>query len=39
MAPRNKYWTRDEHIMAFNLYCQIPFGQIHMRNPRMICSG
>lgn len=29
-------WTRDEHILAFNLYCQIPFGTIHMRNPRII---
>lgn len=31
MARRNKDWTRDEHIIAFNLYCQIPFGQIHKR--------
>lgn len=22
--------------MAFNLYCKIPFGQIHMHNPRVI---
>jgi putative restriction endonuclease len=22
-------WTREEHILAFNLYCQIPFGTIH----------
>jgi putative restriction endonuclease len=29
-------WTREEHILAFNLYCQIPFGTIHMRNPRII---
>jgi putative restriction endonuclease len=29
-------WTREEHVIAFNLYCQIPFGQIHMRNPRII---
>jgi putative restriction endonuclease len=29
-------WTRDEHILAFNLYCQIPFGTIHMGNPRVI---
>ena len=33
---RNKNWTREEHILAFNLYCQIPFGSIHMRNPRII---
>lgn len=29
-------WTRSELILAFNLYCQIPFGTIHMRNPRII---
>jgi len=29
-------WTRDEHIIAFNLYCQIPFGTIHIRNPKVI---
>ncbi len=31
----NKDWTRDEHILAFNLYCKIPFGSIHVRNPRI----
>jgi putative restriction endonuclease len=29
-------WTREEHIIAFNLYCQIPFGTIHIRNPKVI---
>ena len=29
-------WNREEHILAFNLYCKIPFGTIHMRNPRII---
>jgi putative restriction endonuclease len=29
-------WTREEHILAFNLYCKIPFGTIHMRNARII---
>ncbi len=28
-------WTREEHILAFNLYCQIPFGTIHIRNPKV----
>lgn len=36
MAPHNKDWTREEHILAFNLYCKIPFGSIHMHNPRVI---
>lgn len=33
--PSNK-WTREELILAFNLYCKIPFGTIHNRNPRII---
>jgi len=24
-------WTREENILAFNLYCQIPFGTIVVR--------
>lgn len=29
-------WNREEHILAFHLYNQIPFGTIHMRNPKII---
>jgi len=29
-------WTRDELILAFNLYCKIPFGKMHNRNPIVI---
>lgn len=29
-------WTREELIVAFNLYCKIPFGRIHIRNPQII---
>jgi putative restriction endonuclease len=29
-------WTREELIVAFNLYCKIPFGKIHNRNPLII---
>jgi putative restriction endonuclease len=36
MAAQQTDWTREEHILAFNLYCKIPFGQIHMHNPRVI---
>jgi putative restriction endonuclease len=32
----NRNWSREEHILAFNLYCKIPFGTIHMRNPRIV---
>ena len=34
MARRE--WTREELIVAFNLYCKIPFGKIHIRNPLVI---
>jgi putative restriction endonuclease len=33
--PSNN-WTREELIIAFNLYCKIPFGKIHIRNPQII---
>jgi putative restriction endonuclease len=29
-------WTREELIVAFNLYCRIPFGKIHIHNPLVI---
>jgi putative restriction endonuclease len=29
-------WTRDELILAVNLYCKTPFGKIHVRNPNII---
>jgi putative restriction endonuclease len=29
-------WSREEHIIAFNLYNRIEFGTIHMRNPEVI---
>lgn len=34
MPRRN--WSRDELILAFNLYCKIPFGRIHFRNPLIV---
>jgi len=34
MSTKNN-WTREEHIIAFSLYCQIPFGTIHIRNPKI----
>ena len=33
---RHRDWTREELIVAFNLYCKIPFGRIHIRNPLVI---
>jgi putative restriction endonuclease len=29
-------WTREEHIIAFELYNRIQFGTIHMQNPAVI---
>lgn len=29
-------WNREELIVAFNLYCKIPFGKITSRNPEII---
>jgi len=34
MATNN--WTREQLIVAFNLYCRTPFGRIHNRNPEII---
>src|SRR5215813_2862911 len=37
MSTNNhRLWTRDELIIAFNLYCKIPFGQIDQRNSAVI---
>jgi putative restriction endonuclease len=33
--PTPAKWSRDEHILAFNLYSQIPFGTIHTHNPKI----
>src|SRR5579859_4702495 len=29
-------WTRNEQLLAFNLYCKLPFGQYHHGNPYVI---
>lgn len=29
-------WTRDELKLAFHLYCELPFGKLHARNPEII---
>lgn len=34
MASRN--WTRDELVLAMNLYCQLPFGRLHKGTPEII---
>lgn len=36
MKKGQKLWTRDELILAINLYCKLPFGRLHSRNPEVI---
>ena len=31
-----KSWTHYELILAMNLYCKLPFGQLHRGNPLII---
>lgn len=31
-----KKWDRHDLVIAFNLYCQMPFGKIHSRNPIIV---
>jgi putative restriction endonuclease len=31
-----KNWTREEHIIAFNLYCKIPFSKLTKSHPQII---
>lgn len=33
--PRHN-WNRDETLVALNLYCRLPFGRLHARNPEII---
>ena len=29
-------WTREHFLMALNLYCKLPFGKLHRRNPIIV---
>lgn len=29
-------WTRKELLIAFSLYCKLPFGKLHSKNPEII---
>ena len=35
MSTVRKNWTRQELLVAFNLYCKVPFGKLHSRNPEI----
>jgi len=32
----NNRWTKEQVKLGFNLYCQLPFGKLHRRNPEVI---
>lgn len=34
--PRQGGWSRDQLIVALKLYCELPFGKMHSRNPEII---
>lgn len=36
MKEGQRRWTRDELILAINLYCKLPFGKLHHSNPEVI---
>jgi len=36
MKEGQRLWNRDELILAVNLYCKLPFGKMHSRNPDII---
>lgn len=33
---KSKAWTRQQLLIAFGLYCQLPFGKLHSKNPHII---
>lgn len=35
MVSRND-WTRQQLLVAFDLYCRLPFGRLHRRNPEIV---
>jgi putative restriction endonuclease len=36
MKQGQRLWTREELILAINLYCKLPFGRLHNLNPEVI---
>ncbi len=36
MKKGQTLWTRDELILAINLYCKLPFGKMHKGNPEIL---
>ena len=36
MKKGQKLWSREELILAINLYCKLPFGKLHKGNPDIV---
>lgn len=36
MISNSKKWTPEQLKLAFFLYCQLPFGKLHSRNPEIV---
>lgn len=36
MKKGQRLWSREELILAINLYCKLPFGKLHRLNPNVI---
>lgn len=35
MPRKTRGWSRQELLVAFNLYCHMPFGRMHSKNPEI----
>ncbi len=36
MKKGQRLWSREELILAVNLYCKLPFGKLHQGNPEIV---
>tara|TARA_R110000782_G_scaffold102243_2_gene189224 strand:- start:4417 stop:5175 length:759 start_codon:yes stop_codon:yes gene_type:complete len=36
MGRYGSRWSRDETLLAFGLYCELPFGRLHQNNPDIV---
>ncbi len=36
LPQKKNHWSREELIVAFNLYCKTPFGRIHIHNSEIV---
>jgi putative restriction endonuclease len=36
MENKSRNWSREELIVAINLYCKLPFGKLHRNNPDVV---